>query len=396
MEPAGANLAVPRGLLTVGGFTLARHQLALALALDCQRVIVVAREFGPGMVGLQHEAEKAGVPFHVITGARPIAGLVTAHDELIVLVDGLLAMPQEAAALLGSGPCILVQPVEVGTAAGFERIDLNNAAAGAMRIPGRLAERLSELPADCDVASALTRIALQDGVRQVALPAGLREGAGWRLIRDEHDAQHAEAGWIRQLIGETAAKTPGPLLGGLLVRRFGPSLLHAGSGSRTIVLAAGVSLLVALISSWYGYPAVGLMLFGLAWFARHAAGLLARVEREAMRLARPAISREELFGWLTDAMIVLAIVWNFPDAAGQQGWLDKAFAPVLLLLVLRIVSQLLPPTTGDWLRDRLVLCLVLAAAAFADAMLPTVRICALLAALAGVIAPLLANRITRT
>ena len=35
MEPAGSGQAVPRAFLRVGGATLARHQLGLALALEC-------------------------------------------------------------------------------------------------------------------------------------------------------------------------------------------------------------------------------------------------------------------------------------------------------------------------------------------------------------------------
>src|SRR5690349_6670669 len=117
MEPAGVGQPLPRAFLRVGGATLARHQLGIALALECQRVICVAREISPELIALQHEAERAGVRLHVVPGARALAGLVTANDELIVFTEGLLAEPQEAIALLETGHAVLVQPVESGLAA---------------------------------------------------------------------------------------------------------------------------------------------------------------------------------------------------------------------------------------------------------------------------------------
>ena len=56
MEPAGAGQTAPRAFLRVGGATLARHQLGIAVALECQRVICIAREVVPELIALQHEA----------------------------------------------------------------------------------------------------------------------------------------------------------------------------------------------------------------------------------------------------------------------------------------------------------------------------------------------------
>jgi hypothetical protein len=274
MEPAAAGQATPRAYLRVGGANLARHQLGIALALECQRIICVAREITPELIALQHEAERAGVRLHVIPGARALAGLVTANDELIVFTEGLLAAPQDAIALLDAGHGVFVQPIESGLAAGFERIDLNHAAAGAIRIPGRLVERLTDLQPDCDVPSALPRIALQAGVAMQSVPAAAREGVRWRLVRDEVEAHAIEDAWIRLHMGEGGLPTPGILLSRLCVLAFGPSLLHAGSGARLVALGALVVMLLALGAGWFGYAAVALALSAVGWTIRHAAGLL--------------------------------------------------------------------------------------------------------------------------
>ena len=85
-EPQGL-----RGDLTVGGRTLARHQLGLALALGCMRIIVVSESLTSDLVDLQRVAEAKGARFHLAASAHALLPLVTAEDDLIVLGDGLLA-----------------------------------------------------------------------------------------------------------------------------------------------------------------------------------------------------------------------------------------------------------------------------------------------------------------
>ncbi len=98
-EPAETGQPLPRAFLRVGGNTIARHQLTLALALDCQRVICIARDLSPDLIALQHAAEDAGVQFHVVPGARALLQLVTGVDELLVLNEGLLVEPRAARGL---------------------------------------------------------------------------------------------------------------------------------------------------------------------------------------------------------------------------------------------------------------------------------------------------------
>lgn len=362
MEPAGANPAVPRGLLEIGGASVVRHQLVLALSLGCRKVICVARELGQGMLELQHEAERGGAQFHLVSGVRQLAGLVSAADELIVLGDGVLAAPVDAAALLEQGPAVLVQPIEAGLAAGFERLDINHAVAGAMRIPGGLVERLFELPPDCDIASALTRIALQSGVRQRMVPPELRDGACWHLVRDDDEAHRVEEHWVDLHLGTERQVSPGSCLARFLTRCFGPMLLHAGSGARAVILGAGGALALAFAAAWIGYPVIGFVLLGLAWLARRVGELLSRVERDSLRLAPSLFPREAMFGVLVDLVIVLLVAWS-KGADVPATVLSGAFAPLMLVGVLRILPRGQSAAWQQVSGDRLVLCFGLAIAA---------------------------------
>lgn len=385
-EPAGDGLAVPRAFLRVGGATLARHQLALALALDCQRVICVARDLHPDLIALQHDAEARGAQFHVIRDPRALAALVTAHDDLLVLGEGLFILPDAGARMLDDGAVVVVQPVEAGLAAGFERIDFNRATAGAMRLPGRLAGNLAELPSDCDVFSALTRIALQAGVVSREVPVELRNTRQWRLVRDEGDAHALEEELVRWRLGSDFVPTPGRYLARWGVLAFGPALLHSTSASQVARIASLAGLVLAFGAAWLGAYVTALLLCALAALLHHGATMLKRVERAMLGPDRPTYWREEALGWSIDIVLVLLLAWH--GAAGgpvAAGWHDHLFAPVMLVLVTRLLPRILGRTWPAWIEDRVVLSLVLVVAAAGGLLGPAIEIASALLALAGLV-----------
>jgi hypothetical protein len=376
MEPAGAGQPTPRAYLRVGGATLARHQLGIALALECELVVCIAREVSQDLIALQHEAEEADVRLIVIPGARALAGLVSAGDDLVVLTEGLLAAPSGLVGLLGAGHAVLVQPIDSGLAEGFERIDLNHAAAGAIRVPGQLVDGLAELPADCDVPSALTRIALQAGIPMVSVPGSAREGARWKLLRDEVEAHEIEAAWIRLHIGEAELPTPGILLSRLGVMALGASLLHAGSGWKRVAAGALAVILLALGAGWFGYTAFALGLCAVGWIVRRVAGLLERVEDDSLSLRQSSISTEQVLGWLLDVTLVAIMFWSAP-AAPSESVLASFFPPFMLLCLARLLPRLLPRGWIAWLEDRTLLAVPLTLAAVLGVLTPAVQLLAM-------------------
>jgi hypothetical protein len=390
LELAGDAQALPRAFLRIGPASLARHQLSLALAMECQRIICIARQMSPELVQLQHEAERTGARFHCINGPRALSGLITATDELVVVSDGLLPPLDAAMALIEGAHSVVVQPVEIGVAAGFERIDLNHASAGLMRIPGRLVERLQELPADCDTASALTRIALQSGLEQRPLPADAR----WRLVRNEGEAHAAEAGWIGAHLDGDGPHTPGTAISRFAVRTFGPAILHAGSGGNILAIGAAVSLVLALGLGWAGFAASALVFCAIAWIVRRAGALLMAVEAESMALAPSRWPREPLFDWVNDLVMVTIMIWNtapFPDSSLWQ----RGFAPLILLCLVRLFPRLAERAWAAWLADRSLLALLLAIAAGMGLLTQAVPLLATVLALLAILLPSRLMRITR-
>jgi hypothetical protein len=394
MDAAAGEAARPRAFLKIGTGTIARHQLALALALDCTLVVCLARELAPEVVELQHISEQASVRFHAVTGARALVPLITASDEVVVISDGLLAAPRSAIPLLEAGNAVLVQPVESGTAAGFERIDLNHASAGLMRIPGRLVERLAELEPDVDAISALTRLALQSGIAQRLVPAEAREGVRWSLVHSESEAGAIEPGWIALHNVAAGPVSPGSLLARLGVRQVGPAMLHAGSGGNLPSLASLAMGAIALGLGWIGWTTVALILSAIAWIGLGYAAMLRGIERESLCRGPDRLPRDAIFLWLHDAMLVVIIVWN-QTFAPWIGLLERAFAPVMLICILRMLPRVFSTRWIAWVKDRAFLALMLAIASGLGNLNIAIPVVAIILGVVGIALPVRQSRLTR-
>jgi hypothetical protein len=90
VEPTGS---IRVGALRVGAMSLVRHQLGLALALGCERVICVTASSDPEMPILRDAAEDAGASFHAVPGVRGMLGLVSVADEVVAFAEGCWSGP---------------------------------------------------------------------------------------------------------------------------------------------------------------------------------------------------------------------------------------------------------------------------------------------------------------
>lgn len=388
LDPAAEGGGLLRANLRIGGRSVARYQLELALALNCERVICLAAALSPELVQLQHLAEGSGARFHVISGPRALAGLVSAADEIVVLCDGLFAS-NPAYALLEAGQGVLVQPIESGLAAGFERIDLNSAAAGAMRVPGRLVAQLAELPPDCDAIAALQRLALQAGVARKQLPA-IAEGQFWTLVRSDAEAHAIEPRWVRQRLGEMPGWTaPGRWLALQCVRRFGAALLDSGSGSLAVLAGSVILVAMGFGAGWFGQVALALGFLGCGWIVREAHALLLRIEGRSTGNWGP----NGLLGWLIDGVLVAVAGWSVATHH-LEFEPDRYFPALMLVSLLRLVPRALGSRWTALLEDRALLAVLLGAAALLGEASLVIHVAAVIVALAGILLPRAEIRLT--
>ena len=390
LEPAGTGQPFPRAFLRVGGASLAQHQLGLALALDCQRLICIARGSSPELLTLQQSAEAAGMRFHIVNGPQQISALVTAADELIVITEGLFVDPASVTPLLEGGrPAVLSLPDDGAVAEGFERLDINNAAAGVMRISASLIERLHDLPSDCDAVSALTRIALQSGTPMVQVPLEARASGGWRMVRSDTEALAIEAQWLHRRLAVPRSASPADRVARASVLSFGSSLLHAGNASGAASAGALVMLVLALGTAWLGTAVLAFALVALAWVLVRGTELLRGAERQAYGVATPAITRADVLGWLTDATLIFVCVFALASPAflpaAELG--SRIFAPLMLVLLLHLAPRFLIDGLAAWSCDRSVIALLLGIAAAVGYLGEAVRLLCVALAVGGILLP---------
>lgn len=349
-------------MLRVGGALVGRHQVALALAAGCRRVICVARNFSSDLSELQHDAEQGGASFHLVSGALGLSGLVTAADEVLAIAEGLLPTPGDALPLIATGTSVVVVPAEPAVAEGFERIDLNHAWAGLMLVPGRLVDRLMDLPADVDPVSTLLRIALQAGVPLRPVPDSVRSEGHWLLIRTEADAQSAEEHWLQRHTRDGPA-TPGAWISRMLVRRFGGALLHEASSCLVGMGFAVLFMVLALAAGWVGYFVPALGLAALSRLALSTSTVLLHLRRDALGQARRsgggAVWGDEALDIAFDLALIALLTLAMPVLPGQH-LAQRAFEPLVLVGLLRLLPRGLQGTWPEWLADRFVLVLFLA------------------------------------
>lgn len=395
VEPVAGEPFGLRGDLRVGGRSLARHQLGLALALGCMRIIVVAEALTSEVVDLQRLAEAKGARFHLAASAHALLPLVSAEDDLIVLADGLLVLPKLAHGLLDEAPAVLALPIDAGLAAGFERIDINHAFAGAMRLPGRMVAALADLPSEWSPQAALLRIAVQGRVALHLLPDHALGAGRWQLVRSEDEAHHAEPLWLREHTASEHARSPGEWIAARTVETIGPALLHAGTRPVVVALGGAVALLLGIGSGWFGWCTPGFALLALAWLQGRVSGLLVRIERQSLLEPIGRMSTGLWYEALIDVGLVLLMAWR-SDAARIAGvpltvvW----FAPLMLMALLHYLPRVVPERRSTWwLRDRLVAGFALAGTSAALPFDTTLRLGALaLIGWAIAITPLVANR----
>jgi hypothetical protein len=239
--------------LELAGRSVLVHQANWLRAHGVEAVICIASGPDPAVNQVQRLIEKAGLRFHLVTGGHRIVPLVSAADTLLAIAPGVVPP-----AGIPRGTMIVTCPVDA--AQSVERIDRTRGWAGLFALPGRLVQRLGDLPADVDTIPALLRIGLQAGVEMVDradLSSGQAEGA-WLLLEDEEAARSASRSWIAGRARQTHARGPGGRIASLLARMIAPAFLRKGVSAARIAAGGGIALLLGAGLGAAGYAAAGL------------------------------------------------------------------------------------------------------------------------------------------
>lgn len=358
--------------LSLAGKSIACRQLDFALAVGCERVIALGNGAAPETVALRHAAEARGVRFQSIGDAHGLLGAVPAGDDLLVLAPGLLAEDPGALEAFERGSAVLVLPAGPGVAAGFERIDLERAWAGALTLSGRLVERLADLPPDCDATAALLRIALQARVTEKRLPESALDEGSWSIVADDggHDAR--QRAWLRRNLPRPTAYGASRLLVSLGLRELAIPLLAAPRALPALWGGAGVLLAGAIGAAASGWSASAFMLAALgALVVEFSASLLHLRDAPFGHAGRRYLAL--LAPWPVDVALTVSAALVIDGS-----WLHRLFPPLVLLAGLHACHPARWPGAAALLGDRALLAIILAGAAAFDLAEPAVMLLALL------------------
>jgi len=349
---------------TLAGKTLARRQLAFALAAGCESVIALGDGGSGEAIALRHAAEAAGARFQAIRDSHGLLGAVRAADELLALAPGLLPEAAEALEALQKAAAVLVLPSGPGVAAGFERIDLDRAWAGAVVVSGAHVERLSALPPDSEPTSALMRVALQARVAEKWLPEDLLADGSWSMVTGDDERGASEARWLKRHSPPVGRMAPSGWLAHLALR---PLALRLLGSVEALVLSVMALLAGAVVAAWSGLAPLGLAMATLGALLTQAAAGLATLRDAPFGAKSVRLSLLSLAPWLVDAAIIACAV-----LAIEGTWVHRLFPPLVLLAALHV------PRRAAWASDRGLLAALLAVAAGFGQVEPAVMLASLI------------------
>lgn len=362
------------------GSRIVERQVDLALAAGCETIACLVEGIGREIIETQRRVEAAGARFIALQEPRPLSGLVTAADEIVVIGSGVL--PADDVVLRHSlRPAVLVFPAEDAVPLGYERVDAEFAWAGAFVAHGSIVERLTELAPDADVVSALLRIALQAGTRIQPIEKRLLDEGRWQLEPDAAQLAEREQQWIRDHAAPAGFRAPGLAVSERVGARLAKDVL-GGRWARMPAIAAGIFGAVALSLSLLGWeaPALG---FALLMAVSGTAG--ETVERIALA-GQAGVRRSPLartIDWMTDPILALVIAMASPE---DTGWL-RLFVPVVLFGLLRLGGKWAARDWRDTYRDRVALSVLLLPAAFFGLLQPVTAALAIVVLLSLFFAP---------
>ena len=355
----------------VAGKSLARRQLDFALAAGCERIIALGNGASPEAIALRHAAEARGARFQCLGDTHGLLGAVPAADELLVLAPGLLPEDRGALELLERGSAVLVLPAGPGVAAGFERIDLERAWGGALVLPGRLVERLADLPPDSDATAALLRVALQARVAEKRLPEQALAAGTWAILGPGETSAGREQAWLKRNLPSTAGFGAGRLLAPVGLVRVPMPLGPGPRADGGVGGGGGVGVFGGLGAAAFDWPATGFVLVAAgALLTEFALGLA------HLRDAPFGMPGRDRLGVIAPCVVDAALT-ACAALAIHGSWLHALFPPLVLLGALHASRPDRWPSLAALLGDRALLALGFALAALLDLAEPAIMLAGL-------------------
>lgn len=255
---AGANAPLVLGKI------LPVRQVEYAAAQGCIKVILLGRRSPSDAMTIHRAAEGAGLKLVEVSGAHALAAAVAEDESLLVLQHNLLPAWDDWAKGDATRGSILTLPATAGRDAGFERIDLARAWAGALVIPGRYLSTLLELPEETEPAPAILRIALQARLPERPLDETILGDGSWSAVTSGADLPVIEEQWLAQHAQPSPSTSLSGLAAGFILRKNRKFLFARERVPLAILVLSLAAAIGAVGAAYFGHGLAGFGLLALA------------------------------------------------------------------------------------------------------------------------------------
>ena len=360
-DPHGATATSPGerpAFRRFAGKSVLAHQVDCAAHLGCTRILCLAAGMGPDLGAAKSYAERAGLRVDIVDTLPRLASQVSADDEVVAIADGVLPDRTALVDAIAQRAGVLAFPEDPALALGFERLDATRAWSGVLKTRGDAVARLADMPSDSDMASTLLRIALQMGVGVVELDIAPLKERTWQRRADRQAGPDIEWRWITRQVSPAPFVAPGMAL----AERIGLRWAHDAGGGRwaraphVVTAIAGAVAILALLAGW---PLAALLSLLATSISIAIARIFDRVEALGAR-PRDRGSLMTVAGLLRDGLVIVALAQLVFVVPGWLAWL----LPIVMLAVLHLGEITAPVRFRSLFGDRILLLIVLVAAAY--------------------------------
>lgn len=301
----------------LGGRSVLAWQVELVRALGCERIVCLCEAPGGQVLALQKRVEAEGGAFHAIRSNIQLASLVRADDELVMILDGLVADRATAMAASGFAPengarldqwiatISASHPLAEDHPEDFERIDRDRHWAGLAVMRASHVHTVADLPPDSELMSLLLRLALQARVKGKPVESDTLDSGRWMLATNNEALAKRESALVESSVTVPPWSGPSNALAAVIAQRIAPRWLGIGSEISAVAAVALCLGGVALVAS--GMVPLGLGAVGLGALVAMLSGAWGRLRAALWSEDRGAQMRKGL-GLMTDLLAVAALL----------------------------------------------------------------------------------------
>lgn len=360
-----------RAFLPLGGRKLIDWQLDLARELRCDRVICLAEGPSSDLDSFRDRVEKLGLEFQAIGGPLQLVGLISADQELVVIGDGVVIDRQFVREVSLDQRGVAVIPAKDGIAAGFERVDAQNAWGGIFIARGQIAEQLADMPADSDTISLLLRLALQAGTPLMQVDSDRLADGTVILATDSELVSKRERSLISRSAKGVSWFGPFTAMARILSRKLAGNWIVRGPEASFAFAIAG--LLTALTLTFYSLQFWAMTALAVASFAGTLSASLFALRAKLFGTNVQGYF-DLSFNILIDYSLIISLTFPFVD-----GFEQRLFLAVIMLGLWRVTAYHSSSKFAAFWQDRSLLIAILLLAIGLGEIMMAIQLLALIA-----------------